>query len=87
MPANGTLVRTRDPRLHQALQHRGVAAQAAPDGALRVDADPATVGEIALAARVPLTELRASESAGLEEMFLRLTTNTDRDRRPDRTVA
>ena len=57
--------------------------QPAGDGALRVDADPTTVGEVALAAGVPLTELRSAESAGLEEMFLELTANDDRDHNQD----
>jgi ABC-2 type transport system ATP-binding protein len=43
------------------------------DGALRTEADPGTVGQVALAAGIALTELRAADGAGLEEMFLQLT--------------
>jgi ABC-2 type transport system ATP-binding protein len=46
---------------------------------LRVDADPALVGRLALAAGVPLVELRPAEGAGLEEMFLELTADTQRE--------
>jgi ABC-2 type transport system ATP-binding protein len=65
--------------LARALEGRGVATTRAGDGSLRAAADPRTVGEVALAAGVALTELRAAESAGLEEMFLELTAGTDRD--------
>ena len=37
------------------------------------------VGRVALAAGVALTELRAAEGAGLEEMFLELTADTQRE--------
>ena len=83
LQAAGTLVRTRGTELAHALELRGIPVQPAGDGALRVDADPATVGEVALAAGVPLTELRSAESAGLEEMFLELTANDDRDHNQD----
>jgi ABC-2 type transport system ATP-binding protein len=46
---------------------------------LRVNADPALVGRLALAAGVPLVELRPAEGAGLEEMFLELTADTQRE--------
>ena len=49
------------------------------DGSVRTDASPDQVGEAALAARVVLTELRAAEGAGLEEMFLELTADTQRE--------
>jgi ABC-2 type transport system ATP-binding protein len=42
-------------------------------GGVRTDADSAEVGRVALAAGVPLTELRPADGAGLEEMFLELT--------------
>jgi ABC-2 type transport system ATP-binding protein len=48
-------------------------------GGLRTDADPAQVGRVALAAGVPLTELRPADGAGLEEMFLELTKNDARE--------
>ena len=46
---------------------------------LRTDADAATVGRVALAAGVPLTELRPADGTGLEEMFLELTADTARE--------
>jgi ABC-2 type transport system ATP-binding protein len=48
-------------------------------GGLRTDADAARVGRVALAAGVPLTELRPADGAGLEEMFLELTKDDARE--------
>jgi ABC-2 type transport system ATP-binding protein len=48
-------------------------------GGLRTDADAAEVGRVALAAGVPLTELRPADGAGLEEMFLELTADNARE--------
>jgi ABC-2 type transport system ATP-binding protein len=48
-------------------------------GGVRTDADAAQVGRLALAAGVPLTELRPADGAGLEEMFLELTKNAARE--------
>jgi ABC-2 type transport system ATP-binding protein len=48
-------------------------------GGLRTDADAAEVGRVALAAGVPLTELRPADGTGLEEMFLELTADTARE--------
>ena len=48
-------------------------------GGLRTDADTTQVGQIALAAGVPLTELRPADGAGLEEMFLELTKDNARE--------
>jgi ABC-2 type transport system ATP-binding protein len=47
---------------------------------LRVDADTETVGRVAHEAGVVLIELRGADGAGLEEMFLELTSDTQRDR-------
>src|SRR3954471_20956815 len=75
----GTLVRTRDvPTLERALDTAGL-GHSPMTGALRVDAEPDVVGQVALTAGVALTELRAAEGAGLEEMFLELTAETQRD--------
>ena len=62
-------------------------AAAATADALRVEADPELVGKIALNAGVPLTELRAADGAGLEEMFLELTADTQRDQNPEGAAA
>ena len=80
----GTLVRTPEVALlsaalavagidfHEGDSHGGT-------GTLRVEADPTVVGRLALTAGAPLVELRAAEGAGLEEMFLELTADTQRD--------
>jgi ABC-2 type transport system ATP-binding protein len=79
LAAAGTLVRTRDvPTLSRALATAGLHFSEITD-ALRVDADPDAVGQVALTAGVALTELRAAEGAGLEEMFLELTADTQRE--------
>ena len=49
------------------------------DQALRVDADPERVGRLAHEAGIPLVELRAADGAGLEELFLELTADTQRE--------
>ena len=75
----GTLVRTPDlPTLARALVTADLEFTRTAD-ALRVEADPDLVGRLALAAGVPLTELRSGDGAGLEEMFLELTADTQRD--------
>ena len=51
----------------------------ASDGSVRTDADPARVGAVAHTAGIPLTELRSAEGVGLEDMFLALTADTQRE--------
>jgi ABC-2 type transport system ATP-binding protein len=58
------------------------ATREAPPTVLSVDADPETVGRVAATAGVALTELRSADGAGLEEIFLALTADTQRDRHP-----
>ncbi|HEU0042054.1 MAG TPA: ATP-binding cassette domain-containing protein, partial [Jiangellaceae bacterium] len=75
----GSIARAVDrPALLRALHASGLDATASDDGALATDADPARVGELALAAGVALTELRPAEGR-LEDMFLELTADTQRD--------
>ncbi|WP_457205463.1 ABC transporter ATP-binding protein [Nocardioides sp. P5_C9_2] len=75
----GTLVRTPEVEvLGRALVAQGVACSAV-DGGLRTDATPDQVGRVALDAGVPLTELRSGDGAGLEDMFLELTADTQRE--------
>jgi ABC-2 type transport system ATP-binding protein len=75
----GTLVRTRDvPTLTRALVDADLHFTESTGG-LRVETDPDVVGRVALRAGVALTELRAADGAGLEEMFLELTAETQRD--------
>jgi ABC-2 type transport system ATP-binding protein len=80
LAAAGTVVRSAAPStLAHALELAGIASTLGPDGAVRTQADAARVGEVALAAGVALTELRPADGAGLEEMFLELTSETQRE--------
>jgi len=86
LAAAGTHVRTRRPdRLGHALTTAGVTYAATDTSTaattLRIDADPETVGTLAAQAGVALVELRAADGAGLEELFLELTADTQRDGR------
>ena len=67
-----------DVRLEAALAEADVTA-AVVDGALHVDAETVVVGQIALRAGIALTGLRSADGAGLEEMFLELTAESQRD--------
>ncbi|GGF57643.1 ABC transporter [Marmoricola endophyticus] len=67
-------------RLAKALADAGIATSAAGEG-LRADCDPAAVGRAALTAGVVLTDLRTG-SAGLEDLFLSLTADTQREGHP-----
>ena len=82
LEAAGTLVRTgehtRD-RLVAALHAAGLTASLHGDGSVHTDGSPEEVGALALSAHVALTELRSADSAGLEEMFLELTAQSQRD--------
>lgn len=83
----GTFVRSRhDDRLAEVLRGRGLtvtpAGPSAASGAeagLVVDADAGVIGDAALAAGVALIELRSSGSSGLEDLFLQLTSDTQRE--------
>jgi len=80
LAAAGTIVRARDAAaLARAMESAGLSITAHADGSVRTEASPDQVGQIALAAHVVLTELRAAEGAGLEEMFLELTADTQRE--------
>ena len=61
-----------------ALEAAGIVTSVA-DGAVFTDADLPTVGRTAFAAGIALTELRSADGAGLEEMFLELTAESQRD--------
>ncbi|MEN8673060.1 ATP-binding cassette domain-containing protein [Nocardioides sp.] len=75
----GTLVRTADVRpLARALVDATIEFTHV-DGGLRVEAEAELVGRLALEAGVPLTELRGADGAGLEDMFLELTADTQRE--------
>jgi ABC-2 type transport system ATP-binding protein len=77
----GTLVRAAGDQaiLAQALADAGVDTTPSGNGGLRTAADPEAIGKIALAAGVALVELRTADGAGLEDMFLELTSDTQRE--------
>ncbi|WP_248581984.1 ATP-binding cassette domain-containing protein [Nocardioides sp. InS609-2] len=76
----GTLVRTPDTSaLAKAVTAAGLVAHTSGPDTLRVESDPDVVGRIAQETGVALVELRAAEGAGLEEMFLELTAETQRE--------
>jgi ABC-2 type transport system ATP-binding protein len=78
--AAGTVVRSNaSAALAQALGDAGIECQLSSDGTVRTTADTARVGQVALAAGVALTELRSADGAGLEEMFLELTAESQRE--------
>ncbi len=78
--AAGTYVRAADAgELARVLEASGITAVLAGHDALRTDAEPDLVGKVALAAGVALSELRPADGAGLEEMFLELTADTQRE--------
>jgi ABC-2 type transport system ATP-binding protein len=67
--------------LAAALDRGGVQAVTSGDG-LRSDAEPVQIGRIAAAEGITLVELRPADGAGLEEMFLQLTSDSQRDTLP-----
>jgi ABC-2 type transport system ATP-binding protein len=78
--AAGSMVRTPDRiTLAAALAADGVTSSyVGPDGLL-AQAEADQVGRTAFTVGVPVLELRAADSTGLEEMFLQLTADTSRD--------
>ena len=81
LQAAGTVVRAADVyALKRALDTSGIHATVSDDGALHTEADPARVGRVAQQAAVPLVELRTADG-GLEDMFLQLTADTQRERK------
>jgi ABC-2 type transport system ATP-binding protein len=73
-------------RLVDALHQEGITALPSGDG-LRSDAETIHVGKVAAANNITLIELRPAEGEGLEEMFLQLTADTQRDTAPEGAVA
>jgi len=78
MQTTGTFVRAAENDvLARALSENGLAA--APVGAgFRVDAEALLIGKIAAAGQIPLIELRPADG-GLEDLFLELTSDTQRE--------
>jgi ABC-2 type transport system ATP-binding protein len=86
LATTGTLVQTRDAgTLTEELDGEGTAytehgvRSTTGVTTLRVDADPEHVGQHAARVGVALLDLRPAEGAGLEEMFLELTAQTQRE--------
>jgi ABC-2 type transport system ATP-binding protein len=77
--ATTTLVTALDNRqLSEHLTRKGL--QVHPAGAgLRVAAEPVDVGRVAAESQIVLTDLRAGNEGGLEDLFLELTSDTARD--------
>jgi ABC-2 type transport system ATP-binding protein len=76
----GTFVRPESPeKLTAALSEAGIKALPSGDGGFRAECDPIDIGRVAAAAGVVLAELRPAEGAGLEEMFLELTSDDARE--------
>ena len=63
--------------LAKALEARGITVSSAGEG-LRVEAETVEVGRTALESGIVLTDLRAAD-AGLEDLFLELTSETQRE--------
>jgi ABC-2 type transport system ATP-binding protein len=79
LSAAGATVRAADlDALERVLRGSGLVTTRSEDGSLRVDADPTTVGLVARASDIALTELRPADS-GLEDVFLQLTSDTERE--------
>ena len=75
-----------DEALMAGLKEKGFEVGAAADEGLRVAAPAVEVGRVAAERGIVLTELR-SGSAGLEDLFLELTSDTQRDTLPEGTPA
>jgi ABC-2 type transport system ATP-binding protein len=82
-----TLVTSLDNQgLAQALAEKGLTAHQA-GGGLRVTAEPVDVGRVAAERQIVLTDLRAGNEGGLEDLFLELTAATQRDHLPGEVSA
>ncbi|WP_366525477.1 hypothetical protein [Mumia sp.] len=76
----GTFVRAEEAdALARALSVAGIHVTPATADGFVTDADPVAVGKAAAAAGVALVELRPGDRAGLEDLFLQLTADNQRD--------
>jgi ABC-2 type transport system ATP-binding protein len=64
--------------LLDALHREGIAATPSGEG-LRTEAEALRIGQVAAASGLTLIELRPADSAGLEDLFLELTADTQRE--------
>ena len=79
LQTGGTYVEAEQHRaLVHALDAAGIHATTSGDG-LRSDVEPRQVGAVAAANGIALDQLRPAEGAGLEELFLQLTADTQRE--------
>jgi ABC-2 type transport system ATP-binding protein len=69
-------------KLLDALAREGVHVVPSGEG-LRSDVEAIQIGKVAAANNITLIELRPADGSGLEEMFLQLTSDTQRDVVPD----
>jgi ABC-2 type transport system ATP-binding protein len=84
--AKDDLLRTRGSYV-RAAQHQALAAALDAAGihtltsgqSLRSDAEPRRIGQVAAAHGIALDELRPADGAGLEDLFLQLTADTQRE--------
>ena len=77
---SGTFVKAAEVEtLELALLRAGVDTTRSRNGGLRAEVEPVLIGQIAAGAGIALVELRPAEGAGLEEMFLDLTAETQRE--------
>ena len=67
--------------LLDALAREGIAVTRSGEG-VRSDAEAVQIGKVAAANGITLIELRPADGAGLEELFLQLTAETQRDDNP-----
>ena len=67
--------------LLDALAREGIAVTPSGEG-VRSDAEAVQIGKVAAANGITLVELRPADGAGLEELFLQLTAETQRDDNP-----
>ncbi len=84
----GSMIRAADRDVvARALSDAGVTSSPVGDDQLLVRADPAQISAITFTAGVPLLELRPADGSGLEEVFLQLTAETNRDNHSEGAVA
>lgn len=79
--ASGTYAKAAEPAALEAALRRAGVTVANSNGAVHAEAEPVLIGQIAASAGVALIELRP-DGAGLEEMFLDLTSETQREGAP-----
>jgi ABC-2 type transport system ATP-binding protein len=78
---SGSVVRAEDlAALRRVLAAAGISTTLGDDGSVASEAEPARVGRVARDAGIALTELHSADS-GLEDVFLQVTADTQRERK------